>query len=72
MEVGALCVGKIKNYISKKTIRGQEKGHFEFGGSTIIIFIKKDIVKVDQDIIENSSAGIETRVKQGERIGIKI
>lgn len=72
MEVGALCVGKIVNFKNKNVIRGQEKGHFEFGGSTIIIFIKKDVVKMDQDIIENSFVGIETIVKQGERIGIGV
>ena len=72
MEVGAMCVGKIKNFHDKEVTRGQEKGYFEFGGSTIIVFIKKDMVKIDGDILDNSFVGIETIVKQGERIGEKM
>ena len=72
MEVGAMCVGKIKNFDNKEVKRGQEKGYFEFGGSTIIVFIKKDMVRIDSDILDNSFVGIETIVKQGERIGEKI
>lgn len=71
MEVGAMCVGKIKNYTHKEVTKGQEKGYFEFGGSTIIVFIKKDEVRIDQDIIDNSFVGIETIVKQGEQVGEK-
>ena len=71
MEVGAMCVGKIKNYTHKEVKKGQEKGYFEFGGSTIIVFIKKDEVRIDQDIIDNSFVGIETIVKQGEQVGEK-
>lgn len=38
MEVGALLVGKIVNYHEKAYVmRGEEKGRFEFGGSTIIL-----------------------------------
>ena len=70
VEVGALGVGRIVNnhetYIYKK---GEEKGYFEFGGSTIVLLIKKNIINLDKDILENSSEGIETIVKYGERIG---
>lgn len=70
MEVGALMVGKIVNEQSSGLIKkGSEKGHFEFGGSTIILFTKKDKVYVDLDLIINTKAGYETLVKMGERIG---
>jgi len=70
MEVGALLVGKIVNHHRKfKVFRGQEKGYFEFGGSTVVLLVKKDTVKVDADILENSAEGIETVVKFGEKIG---
>lgn len=72
MEVGALLVGKIQNYHQQKEVkRGEEKGKFEFGGSTIIVCIKKDMIVIDQDILKNSSKGIETVVKLGEKIGVK-
>lgn len=73
MEVGALLVGKIVNYHEKAYVmRGEEKGRFEFGGSTIIVCIEKGRVIIDNDIMENSMKGIETKVKMGEKIGAAI
>ncbi len=70
MEVGALLVGKIVNHHRKyKVFRGQEKGYFEFGGSTVVLLVKKNTVRMDADILENSAQGIETVVKFGEKIG---
>ncbi len=70
MEVGALMVGKIANRHGATLVkRGEEKGHFEFGGSTIIMCFRKNRVKIDKDIIENTKNGIETKVKMGEKIG---
>lgn len=73
IEVGALLIGHIVNDKNKKTFhRGEEKGYFEFGGSTIILLMKKDSVQIDEDILINSSLGKETIVKCGEKIGIKV
>lgn len=70
MEVGAMCVGRINNYHRKALVRrGQEKGRFEFGGSTVVLFFRRDEVAIDDDILRNSAQGIETKVKLGERIG---
>ncbi len=71
MEVGALMVGKIVNHHGAKRVsRGEEKGFFQFGGSTIVLLLEKDAVALDADILENSRNGFETVVKFGERIGI--
>ena len=73
MEVGALMVGKIVNYHGvKKVEKGEEKGRFEFGGSTIIICLQKDTAIIDEDIIKNSKEGYETKVEYGSKIGIKM
>lgn len=70
VEVGALLVGKIVNHHRKyRVLRGQEKGYFEFGGSTVVLLVKKDTVCIDADILENSANGMETVVKFGEKIG---
>lgn len=70
VEVGAMLVGKICNYHQAHFYsRGEEKGKFEFGGSTIVLLFEKNTIKVDEDILRNSEAGIETIVKYGERIG---
>ena len=70
MEVGALLVGKICNHneTAGSFAKLQEKGYFEYGGSTVILLLKKDAVKVDADILQYSAKGIETKVKIGERI----
>jgi len=71
MEVGALLVGKIVNHHSAaKVSRGQEKGYFQFGGSTVVLLVKENRVVPDADIMENSKSGIETIVRFGERIGL--
>jgi len=68
-EVGALMVGKIKNYHKDYTFsKGEEKGKFLFGGSTIVLLVKN--VKIDDDIINNTLNGDETVVKYGEKIGV--
>lgn len=70
MEVGALGVSKIvQNYPNGNSFeKGQEKGYFEFGGSTIILLVKQNIIKVDADIMDYSSVGIETLIKYGSSI----
>lgn len=73
MEVGALMVGKIHNYHGAgKVKRGQEKGRFEFGGSTIVVLTEPGKVQIDRDLLKNSRHGYETVVKSGEAIGRKL
>ena len=72
VDVGAMLVGKITN--NKKITdfkKGDEKGYFEFGGSTIILFVKEDKITMDNDILLNSALGKETIVLCGEKIGIR-
>ncbi len=71
MEVGALLVGRIVNHDVGTFRRGQEKGWFEPGGSTVILLLQKDAAVIDGDILAQSRDGIETIVKYGERIGKK-
>ncbi len=72
IEVGALMVGKIKNIPNIAEFkRGDEKGYFCFGGSTVIILFKENTIELDDDIVKNSKENIETKVKLGEHIGIK-
>lgn len=72
IEVGALLVKKIINYDIKDFKKGNEKGYFELGGSTIIILLKENLVKIDKDILEYSKKGIETKLRLGEKIGLKV
>lgn len=73
IEVGALFVGKIvQRHNNAYTFkRGEEKGWFEFGGSTVIQLFKKEAITPDADIIAQSVKSIETLVKIGEKVGVK-
>ena len=71
MEVGAMMVGKICNHSISSYQKGQEKGYFEFGGSTIVVLFKEGQVIVDQDLIDRSKEHYETKVLMGEKIGVK-
>lgn len=73
VEVGALFVGRIKNKDEASMIKkGEEKGMFEFGGSTIVLLVSKDYVIFDEDILKNTKDGYETRVLYGEKIGERV
>ena len=70
IEVGATCVGKIKQtYTGKRFSRGDEKGMFLFGGSTVIVIGEKGRWSIDPAIVENTGMGIETYLKMGRALG---
>ena len=71
MEVGAFGVGSIKNTYKGNTVtKMQEKGYFEFGGSTVVLVFEPNKIKFSQDLIEHSKQGYETFLKVGETMGI--
>ena len=73
-EVGATMVGGIKqSYKSNSYVKkGEEKGYFYFGGSTCVLVFERGKVKIDEDLLENTKKGIETKVYMGEKIGISL
>lgn len=73
MEVGATCVGTIiqNNKVGDLIKKGDEKGYFKFGGSTVILFLEKNAVTLDDDLIKNTLEGYETKVHMGEQIGVQ-
>ena len=71
MEVGALLVGKISNHKQTTVVtRGEEKGFFEYGGSTIVVLTQKGRVTPRSDLLTNSKNGYETKVLQAHPLGI--
>lgn len=73
IDVGATGVGRIvQNHPGGgRFARGEEKGYFEFGGSTVILLLKPGVARIDDDIMEYSGRGIEAVVRYGEKIGGK-
>lgn len=68
MEVGALFVGRITNHSKKEVNKAEEKGYFEFGGSTIVLFISKDSANLNEEIISSLNSGREIPVTLGDVI----
>lgn len=70
IEVGALFVGKINNFHEEHSFsKGEEKGTFLFGGSTIILLVEKDRVKFPKEYFMKTEQGEEISIKMGEKIG---
>lgn len=69
MEVGAMLVGKICNHHGSGTVtRGDEKGMFLYGGSTVILLLEKDKAAVNERFFEATANGEETPVVMGESL----
>jgi len=72
-EVGATMVGSIiQTYQSSRIKKGQEKGYFLFGGSTVVLLFEKNRIKIDKDLIKNTNHQLETEIKMGEGIATAI
>ncbi len=72
IEVGAMLVGRITQTFTPGPVRrGQEKGFFSFGGSTIIMLFEPGKVLLDDDLMEARTRGLETLVTVGSRIARK-
>ena len=70
VDVGAFGVGTIvQTYAGEEHAKGDEKGYFKFGGSTVIFIVPAGRVTFDADLVANSVAGLETQVRCCERIG---
>ena len=64
--VGRICNNHGEGYCFQK---GEEKGRFEFGGSTVILLLDKNQRdKIDPVFFENTAKGLETRVRLGEEL----
>jgi phosphatidylserine decarboxylase len=73
IEVAALTVnGLVQHAPSGGSFRrGQEKGFFQYGGSTIVLAFKRGAALIDADILRATARGMETRVRALSTIGKK-
>jgi len=72
IEVGAAMVGKIvqSHDESKTHHRGDEKGYFLFGGSTVILLGEKGKWSPSEDILRNTNDGLETYLQLGDEVAL--
>lgn len=72
IEVGAMAVGGIVTEIENARIsRGQEMGHFELCGSTIVLLIQKDRAELRQELWDALRERSEIEVRRGMWIAEK-
>lgn len=70
VEVGATCVGKIQQTHHEASFeRGDEKGMFLFGGSTVIVLGEPGKWTLDRRILDHTNEGVEAYLKMGQAIG---
>jgi len=73
LEVGATCVGSFKyTYEPGAVAKGQEKGYFEFGGSSTITIFEPNRIELAADLLENSREGMELYARIGDVMGRRI
>ena len=72
-EIGALVVGNICNEReNSRFCRGEEKGHFELAGSTIVQFFEPNRIRLLPEYEQVAKTGREVRVEQGKWIGNRV
>lgn len=71
IEVGATNVGSIvETYTPEQPVRrGDEKGYFEFGASSLILLFEPDMIVFDSELIELSRGEHEVRCLMGQSMG---
>lgn len=71
IEVGAIAVGSIKQTFTpdKSYKKGDEKGYFEFGGSTVLLLFKQGSITFEEDLLSASYEKLEVKANMGEALG---
>ena len=73
IEVGAMLVGKIENKpMGERFARGEEKGRFLYGGSTVVVLVGKDRVNFPKVLFDATNEGKEVPVEMGMKLGDKV
>lgn len=73
MEVGAMLVGKICNRMGAGSVqRGEEKGNFAYGGSTIVLLLEKNRAELAEELFCATEQEMEVPVQMGQKIGAAI
>lgn len=71
IEVGATNVGSIVQTYQPHEMcaKGDEKGYFSFGGSTLLLLFEPGRIALDQDLLDASRRFIEVRGLVGQSLG---
>jgi phosphatidylserine decarboxylase len=74
MEVGATFVGSIVHRFlaGDNAKRGRQASYFLPGGSLVLVYFKKDAVKLNEELLERTEKGIETKTPVGAALGRRV
>ena len=72
MEVAGFAIGRIvQTFEPGSVLRGQEKGYFQYGGSTLVLLFEPGQIIFDDDLVADSRAGVEVQVQTGTQLGVR-
>jgi len=71
VEIGATTVGSItQSFQPRRPCRkGEEKGYFSFGGSSVIVLFERGKIEFDTDFLDLTARDIEVKAKYGQVLG---
>jgi phosphatidylserine decarboxylase len=73
LEIGATNVGSIQQtYRPGPIAKGDEKGYFEFGGSSTLLLFEPGRIQLAEDLLERSRHQTELYARVGDRLGVGI
>ena len=71
VEIGATLVGGIHPTARTGAVeKGDEKGYFSFGGSCLVTVWPRGRIRFADDLIKQSSQGVELYAKMGDKLGM--
>ncbi|MGK5594383.1 MAG: archaetidylserine decarboxylase [Parachlamydiaceae bacterium] len=74
LEIGATSVGSIHQTYQPfcPYLKGEEKGYFSFGGSSLILLFEPKSIQFDEDLVQASKEGVEIRCLMGQSMGFPV
>jgi len=71
VELGALTVGSIRQRFQPgvRVRKGDPKGFFELGGSTVVLLFREGTIQLDQELCALTAREIECYVRMGQPLG---
>lgn len=71
LEIGAICVGTIHQTYQPGLIykKGDEKGYFSFGGSSLILLFQPNSIQFDKDLLDATAKHTEIKCLMGQSMG---
>jgi phosphatidylserine decarboxylase precursor len=73
ISVGATNVASVihTSYVGQEVVRGMEHGYMAYGGSTVLVVLRKGVIELNKELTMMSSVPVETIMRMGDHIGYR-